>query len=77
MDHNNNTPFLGIPDGDEVDIPNHDDPQMTPDEYILTSLDLLEPDLTRLRGLDRPLNELEFMNWQAIDESLWELEWHD
>ncbi|KAG0144416.1 hypothetical protein CROQUDRAFT_626582 [Cronartium quercuum f. sp. fusiforme G11] len=77
MDNNNNTPFLGIPDGDEVDIPNHEDPQMMPDEYILTSLILVDTELTRLRGLDWPLNELEFRNWHAIDQSLWELQWHN
>ncbi|KAG0144418.1 hypothetical protein CROQUDRAFT_95122 [Cronartium quercuum f. sp. fusiforme G11] len=77
MDHNNGTPFLGIPHEDEVDIPNHEDAQVTQDEYLLTNLILLEPGLTRLRGLDRPLNERESMNWHAIDQSLWELEWNN
>ncbi|KAG0144410.1 hypothetical protein CROQUDRAFT_95112 [Cronartium quercuum f. sp. fusiforme G11] len=77
MDHTHNTPVLVTPDGDEVDIPNDEDPQMTRDEYILTGLIPFEQELTRLRGLDRPLNRPELRNWQGFDQWLWELEWQD
>ncbi|KAG0144831.1 hypothetical protein CROQUDRAFT_94627 [Cronartium quercuum f. sp. fusiforme G11] len=77
MDHTNHTSLLDIPDYDEFDIPNHEEPQTTPDETILTGLIRYEQDLRHLRGLDRPLNELEFNDWQAVEEWLWEIEWHE
>ncbi|KAG0144281.1 hypothetical protein CROQUDRAFT_95291 [Cronartium quercuum f. sp. fusiforme G11] len=77
MDHTNHTPFLDIPDGDEVDIPNHEDPQMTRDEYLLTGLIPFEQELTHLRGLNRPLNRPDSMGWQGFYQWLWELEWQD